>query len=297
MDHSQKPDSYSTLESWHQHTLNSQSVDHDQETPVYSYSQVMHGFIARLTPSQVAQLDTSPTYQAMLRVKSFSNNDMSPVPEQWKAIVRMEQVLALLYEDDYDSTRDFNGHGTYTASIAGSNCLLGTSHFGYISGMARGVALGAHIAVYKMVWATSTNEFTASDVLAGMDQAIADWVNILYVSLGFQRTSYFKDVIAIASLSAIEKGIFVACAAGNIGPAMNTTLKGAPWIITMGAQTIDRTFVATLNLGNRQAKMTLKSMRPYMKSGIYDLVNDYMLVLGTSMATPHLAGVAALIKG
>ena len=38
-------------------------------------------------------------------------------------------------------------------------------------------------------------------------------VDIMSLSLGLKQTPYFKDLIAIASLSAIEKGIFVVCAA------------------------------------------------------------------------------------
>ncbi|PWA58880.1 Peptidase S8/S53 domain-containing protein [Artemisia annua] len=48
----------------------------------------------------------------------------------------------------------------------------------------------------------------------------------------------------------IEKGIVVVCAAGNSGPDAATMYNAAPWIMTVGAGTIDRNFVATLELGN-----------------------------------------------
>ena len=60
-----------------------------------------------------------------------------------------------------------------------------------------------------------------SDILAAMDQAIADGVDIMSLSLGSEQTPYFQDVIAIASLSAIEKGIVVVC-------APNSTHNAAP---------------------------------------------------------------------
>ncbi|KAL6212445.1 hypothetical protein ACLB2K_017665 [Fragaria x ananassa] len=69
------------------------------------------------------------------------------------------------------------------------------------------------------------------------------------LSLGFEFLSYYNDVIAIASLSAIEKGIVVVCAAGN-NWAYNSTQNGAPWITTVGAGTLDRTFTATMTLDN-----------------------------------------------
>ena len=76
----------------------------------------------------------------------------------------------------------------------------------------------AHVAMYKVLFATDTHESAATDVLAGMDQAIADGVDIMSLSITFDQTPYFNDVIAIAPLSATENGIFVECAAGNCFP-------------------------------------------------------------------------------
>ncbi|KAK0597352.1 hypothetical protein LWI29_024426 [Acer saccharum] len=99
------------------------------------------------------------------------------------------------------------------------------------------------------IWLENTEKSAATDVLAGMDQATADRVDILSQSLGFNYTAYFKDVIAIASLSAIEKGIFVVCAAGN-ARGQNSTINGAPWIATVGAATLDQSFTAMMTLEN-----------------------------------------------
>ncbi|TQD86970.1 hypothetical protein C1H46_027484 [Malus baccata] len=58
-------------------------------------------------------------------------------------------------------------------------------------------------------------------------------------------------IIAIGSLSAVEKGTVFVCAAGNNnGPSDNSTYNGAPWITTVGAGTLDRTFSATFTLDN-----------------------------------------------
>ena len=152
-------------------------------------------------------------------------------------------------EHDYDSARDVFGHGTHTSSTAAGNHVLGASHFGYAKGTAQGIAPRAHVAMYQVLFVSDTEKSAATDVLASMDQAIADGVDILSLSLGFNQTAYFKDVIAIASLSAIEKGIFVVCAAGNAG-GHNSTINGAPWIATVGAATLDRSFTATMTLEN-----------------------------------------------
>ncbi|KAJ9559925.1 hypothetical protein OSB04_005085 [Centaurea solstitialis] len=153
-------------------------------------------------------------------------------------------------EYDFDSARDFFGHGIHTSSTAAGSNVLGADHFGYAMGVVRGMAPSAHIAMYKVLWASDSPSSASSDILAGMDQAISDGVDIMSICIRFDQTPLFEDVIAIASLSAVEKGIVVVCVAGNDGPGSGSIYYGAPWIMTVGAGTIDRSNVATLELGN-----------------------------------------------
>ncbi|KAF9589415.1 hypothetical protein IFM89_023691 [Coptis chinensis] len=73
MDHSYKPASFSTHESWHQSTLASLSSSHatyNEDTLIillYSYIYAMHGFSARLTPSQLSELEKLPAHIATYR--------------------------------------------------------------------------------------------------------------------------------------------------------------------------------------------------------------------------------------
>ncbi|KAJ0025798.1 hypothetical protein Pint_08751 [Pistacia integerrima] len=221
---------------------------------------------------------------------------MPPVPQQWKgqcengtafspSICNRKLIGARSFSKglqaagrniskfEYDSPRDSDGHGTHTSSTAAGNHVHGASHFGYAKGTARGVAPRAHVAMYKVLWATDTFQSATSDVLAGMDQAIADGVDIMSLSLGFEQTPYFKDVIAIASISAVKKGIFVVCAAGNDG-GLQTTYNGAPWIMTVGAGTLDRIFHASVTLHNG---VTLKGIS-YFPESIY--ITDKPLYYG-----------------
>ncbi|KAJ8775361.1 hypothetical protein K2173_023126 [Erythroxylum novogranatense] len=91
---------------------------------------------------------------------------------------------------------------------------------------------------------------TDLDILAAIDQAIVDGVDILSISIGLNHIMhYYKDAIAIGALSAVEKGIFVSCSVGNDGAYGYGTVKNAAeWITIVGASTIDQTFTSTLKL-------------------------------------------------
>lgn len=121
--------------------------------------------------------------------------------------------------------------------------------FGYAEGVARGMAPGAHIAVYKVCW---FNGCYNSDILAAMDVAIRDGVDILSLSLGGFPVPLYDDSIAIGSFRAMEHGISVVCAAGNNGPSAMSVANEAPWINTVGASTLDRKFPASVHMGNGQ---------------------------------------------
>lgn len=93
--------------------------------------------------------------------------------------------------------------------------------------------------------------------MAGFDAALHDNVDIISVSLGggsafIGGTEFLDDAIALGSLHAVSKGVTVVCSAGNSGPDANSVTNVAPWIITVGASTIDRDFPSSLKLGNKQ---------------------------------------------
>ncbi|XP_066394704.1 subtilisin-like protease SBT3.6 isoform X1 [Miscanthus floridulus] len=151
---------------------------------------------------------------------------------------------------EFMSARDAVGHGTHTASTAAGALVADASFRGLASGVARGGAPRARLAVYKVCWATG--DCTSADILAAFDDAIHDGVDVLSVSLGQAPPlpAYVDDVLSIGSFHAVARGIVVVCSAGNSGPYSETVINSAPWIVTVAAGTIDRTFLGKVTLGN-----------------------------------------------
>lgn len=159
---------------------------------------------------------------------------------------------------DSRSPRDLDGHGTHTASTAGSRSIPNVSALG---GFGRGTVSGgaplARLAVYKVCWAipgkskVDGNTCFEEDMLAAFDDAIADGVHVISVSIGSKSPiPYTQDGIAVGAFHAAKNNIIVACAAGNSGPAPSTLSNPAPWIITVGASSLDRRFISPVILGN-----------------------------------------------
>ncbi|KAA8544818.1 hypothetical protein F0562_019591 [Nyssa sinensis] len=153
---------------------------------------------------------------------------------------------------DYASPFDGDGHGTHTASIAAGNHGIPVVVAGHHFGNASGMAPRSHIAVYKALY-KSFGGF-AADVVAAIDQAAQDGVNIISLSITPNRRppgiATFFNPIDMALLSAVKAGIFVVQAAGNTGPSPKSISSFSPWIFTVGAATHDRLYSNSIVLGS-----------------------------------------------
>lgn len=156
----------------------------------------------------------------------------------------------LFETDDIASARDSQGHGTHTASTVAGGLVGQASIMGLGSGTARGGVPSARIAVYKICWIDGCHD---ADILAAFDDAIADGVDIISLSVGgTSPRRYFNDSIAIGSFHAMRSGVLTSSSAGNDGPDLVTVTNFSPWTISVAASTTDRMFLTNVNLGNNQ---------------------------------------------
>lgn len=194
-------------------------------------------------------------------------------------------------------TEDRRGHGTHTAStVAGT----GAASEG---GRERGVAPGATLLIGKVLGDDGTG--AASWIISGMQWAVDSGADVVSMSIGTSTPSDCSDPIAQATeaLAAQNKALFVV-AAGNLGRAQSITSPGcAPSVLTVGAlDAADE----TADFSSRGSVPGVHTTKPEIaapgvnvlaaKYGGRGGANAYQRMSGTSMATPHVAGAAALLK-
>ncbi|GAA1638147.1 S8 family peptidase [Actinoplanes couchii] len=152
--------------------------------------------------------------------------------------------------DEFRSPRDFNGHGSHTAGTSVGNHNVDSVIDSQKVGKASGMAPAARLAVYKALWDQGgSGSGTTVDLVAAINAAVADGVDVINYSISGSTTS-FVDPVELAFLNAANAGVFVAASAGNSGPAASTVAHNSPWVTTVAASTHDRGFAKTVTLGN-----------------------------------------------
>jgi subtilisin family serine protease len=196
--------------------------------------------------------------------RSFDDNGYGPVPARWKGKCQTGQWFnstscnrkiigarwysggtdAEVLKKNYNSPRDLSGHGTHVASTIAGVEVQGVSYGGLGTGVARGGAPRARLGIYKVCWVGWGCPDAA--ILAAIDDAIHDGVDILSVSIGLAGHEIS------GTLHAVQRGISVVFAGGNDGPVPQTITNAVPWVTTVAASTIDRAFPTLISLGNKE---------------------------------------------
>lgn len=271
---------------WHETFMPSPLAGSDEPRLLHTYTEVFTGFAARLTdaeldmvskkpgflrafPDQIWQPATThtPEFLGLKRDSglwrdvsygkgviigvldtgiyaqhpSFDDAGIPPPPSKWKGSCHG----AARCNNKLIGAKFINRYAT--SSTAAGNFVSGASAHGLGSGTASGIAPGAHLAMYRVC---TIHGCTVANIVAGLDEAVKDEVDIISLSLGpFFDVNFSEDPVAIGAFSAVAKGIVVVAAAGNNGPK-SFVANSAPWLLTVAAGSVDRSFETVVQLGN-----------------------------------------------
>ena len=158
-------------------------------------------------------------------------------------------VGAWNYTSDEINAAGDADHGASVAGIAAGNFVTvgvpGTNETTEISGVA------PHASLISYDVCTTLNDCSNSAILAAVDQAIADGVDVINLSIGGSTEAPWDAVMASALLKAHGAGIFVAVSAGNEGPnsATLSSPADAPWVTSVasvGINDVSTTYVSVV---------------------------------------------------
>ena len=151
---------------------------------------------------------------------------------------------------EFTSPRDFDGHGSHTASTAAGQPVQATIN-GSDAGPLEGMAPGARLSIYKVLYENAAGtqaSGSGADIVAAVEAAVNDGVDVINFSVGDDVDTFGSDEFAF--LNAAAAGVFVSAAAGNAGPGASTIDNAMPWETTDAAGTFDENFPMRVTLGN-----------------------------------------------
>jgi subtilisin family serine protease/subtilase family serine protease len=196
---------------------------------------------------------------------------------------------------DFDPLDD-HGHGTHVAGTIAAGLENLTGNPGAAEGVV-GVAPQARILAYKVCAADGT--CTDAAVIAAIGRAVADGAKVINMSLG--DTAYSQS-LADAVQAAWNAGVVIVAGAGNDGTTAPFYPAALDNVVAVGAFDEDHRRASFSNYGSwvdiSAPGSNILSTYPLSKCAEAGTPGDtgcYAWLSGTSMATPHVAGAAALL--
>jgi subtilisin family serine protease len=196
-----------------------------------------------------------------------------------------------------DSVSDLAGHGTHVASIAAGSGAASDGKY-------RGIASDADLLVGKVLGDDGTGSM--SEAIEGMEWAVAHDADVVNLSLGGPVTNGDDPMSqAVDRLTATSGTLFVVAAGNhsidNPGMSFVTSPATAPSALAVGGLRQP----GSLWDGSRAAQMNGEAIKPEITAPGFGITAagssdagypSYISATGTSMAAPHVAGAAALLK-
>lgn len=173
------------------------------------------------------------------------------------------------------SFNDDNGHGTHVAgTIAAVNNTIGV------------VGVGPNIELYGVKVLNRRGSGYTSDIIAGLEWAVDNNIDVVNMSIG---SDYYNQAYEDAINYAYANGVILVAAAGNDGSAVDYP-AAYDNVIAVSAMAQDQT-LAYFSSRGPEVDVTAPgvSILSTYKDGLYATMD------GTSMATPHVAGIVALM--
>ncbi|RPK44762.1 Subtilisin BPN' precursor [Streptomyces sp. ADI92-24] len=213
------------------------------------------------------------------------------------------QILASKNFSGTPDLKDHFGHGTHVSSIAAGTGAKSGGRF-------KGVAPDAKLLEGKVLDDDGFGD--DSGILAGMEWAVAQGADVINLSLGGTDTPGIDPLEAAVNKLSADSGVLFAIASGNEGDMAGTV--GSPGsadaALTVGA--VDGKDVLA-DFSSRGPRVGDNAIKPDVTAPGVDITAaaspgsvidkevgqnpaGYLTISGTSMATPHVAGAAALLK-
>ncbi|KAK1643337.1 hypothetical protein QYE76_061142 [Lolium multiflorum] len=181
---------------------------------------------------------------------SFLDDGMAPPPAKWRGGCHFgdapcnKKLIG-------GRSRGPQSHGTHTSGTAVGAFVrdVKLSPADAPGAVASGMAPRAHLAFYEVCVGDTCS---ATEILTVTEKgAFQDGVDVISISASDDtQKPFYKDLIAVGSLSAVMSGVFVSTSAGNAGPLERSVTNCAPWQLTVAASTMGRRVVSRIQLGS-----------------------------------------------
>lgn len=285
------------------------------------YKSAIKGYAARLTPAALAKLKKNPNVAYIEKDQVMSINTIQSTTPSW-GIDRIDQV-ALPLSSSFTYTATASGvdayiidtgilttHQEFGGRAVGGFSSIGTStnwtdqngHGTHVAGTVGGATYGVakNVNLYAVRVLDAAGSGTTSGVIAGINWAITHHTSrpaVANMSLGGGASTSLDAAVQ----SAVNDGIVMCVAAGNNSRnASNYSPARVSAAITVGASgaypTLGTNYDAYASYSNYGSIVDLFAPGSYITSAWYLSTTATNTISGTSMATPHVTGVAALYK-